>query len=109
MWSKYLRRPMDTLGELCFAQFAKMFRSFSRSKANDSENGDNDAKQFEDHEEEEDKGYASGVDDDNDDKFNYIMTHDNKKRTKLPKYIELSDPFPGEPKMMVKRNQPAVL
>ena len=31
MWSKYLRRPMDTLANICFAQFAKMYRSGSRS------------------------------------------------------------------------------
>lgn len=27
MWSKYLRRPMDTLSDMCFAQFAKMYTS----------------------------------------------------------------------------------
>ena len=45
MWSKYLRRPMDVLGDLCFAQFAKMYRSFSRAKEND-EDEDHIAKGF---------------------------------------------------------------
>ena len=74
---------MDTLGELCFAQFAKMYRSFSRAKEIEDESGNNDAKGFEDTEEVEDKGYGSGGDEDDDDKFNYVMTHENKKRIKL--------------------------
>ncbi len=31
MWSKYLRRPLDSLKDLCFAQFAKMYTSAGRS------------------------------------------------------------------------------
>ena len=107
MWSKYLRRPIDVLGELCFAQFAKMYRSFSRAKEN-HEDEDHIAKGFEINEDDDD-GYETLGDDDNDEKFNYVMTHENKRKIKLPQYIELSNPFPGEPKMMIKRNQPAVL
>ena len=33
MWSKYLRRPRESLGEMCFAQFAKMYTSGSSSRA----------------------------------------------------------------------------
>ena len=47
--------------------------------------------------------------DDDDNKFNFVMTHEKKKRMKLPQYIELSNPFPGETKIMRKRRQPAVL
>ena len=37
MWSKYLRRPMDTPANMCFAQFAKMYKSVSKSKLSDAE------------------------------------------------------------------------
>ena len=59
--------------------------------------------------------HAAAGDDDTEDKFNYIMTHkteklgDLKKGKKLPQQIELRDPYPGEPRLMVKRNHPAVL
>ena len=42
MWSKYLRRPMDTLGDMCFAQFAKIYSSCSQTNSNEeklSKNG----------------------------------------------------------------------
>ena len=107
MWSKYLRRPMEVLADICFAQFAKMYHSFSRAKANENESEDNDAKGLEDDGEVEDGGYETGGDDA--DKFHYVITHEQKRRIKLPKYIELNNPFPGEPKMMIKRSQPAVL
>ena len=109
MWSKYLRRPLDILSDICFAQFAKMYRSYSQARANKEESADPEAKPSEDDGNDEDDGYESGADYDNDDKFNYIMTHDSKKRVKLPQYIELTNRYPGEPKMMIKRNHPAVL
>ena len=31
MWSKYLRRPKETVGGMCFAQFAKMYKSYSKT------------------------------------------------------------------------------
>jgi hypothetical protein len=39
------------------------------------------------------------------------MTYNDgyKEGTKLPEYIILSNPYPGEPRMMRKRNSPAVL
>ena len=39
------------------------------------------------------------------------MTYKNnyKKGPKLPEYIELDDPYPGEPRFMKKRAFPAVL
>ena len=85
MWSKYLRRPIDVLGDLCFAQFAKMYRSFSRAKEND-EDEDHTAKGFEINEDDDD-GYETLGDDDNDEKFNYVMTHEKKRKIKLLQYI----------------------
>ena len=103
MWSKYLRRPLDSPGEMCFAQFAKMFKSYSNTSSEEDQND-----HVKEDEVDEDDGYAS---DDPDDKFNYVMTNRNyyKNGTKLPDYIVLSDPYPGEPRMMQKRNFPAVL
>ena len=109
MWSKYLRRPMDSLSELCFAQFGKMYKSFSQAKAKQEEDNDADLKDVDNDENYGDDGYETDDNKDKDDKFNYIMTYDKKKRTKLPRFIELSNPYPGEPKMMILRSQPAVL
>ena len=78
MWSKYLRRPMDTLANICFAQFAKMYRSGSKSKPSEPE--PEPEKGSEDDVNDEDDGYNS--DDQDDDKFNYIMTHETTKRLK---------------------------
>ena len=94
MWSKYLRRPMDTLANICFAQFAKMYRSGSKSSEAEPERGS------EDDVNEEVDGYNS--EDQDDDKFNYIMTHETgdknnyKKAGKLPECIKLDGQFPGE-------------
>ena len=103
MWSKYLRRPMETLREMCFAQFAKMYRSYTKAKQD--EEIDVDAKQGDDNVEDDD-GYCT---DDPDDKFNYVMTHKDEKGKKIPECIVLKDPYPGEPRMMIKRKFPAVL
>jgi hypothetical protein len=80
-----------------------MFKSYSNTR---SEEGKND--HVKEDEVDEDDGYAT---DDADDKFNYVMTHRNnaKNGAKVPDYIVLSDPYPGEPRMMQKRNFPAVL
>ena len=117
MWSKYLRRPMETVGDMCFAQFAKMFQSCSKSKTSDEESGHPDAKSGEEDANEDDDGYNTGEDEEvhNEDKFNYIMTHATgnkepyKTGVRLPEYIKLSELYPGESCMMKKRNYPAVL
>jgi hypothetical protein len=57
IWSKYLRRPMNILGDLYFAQFEKMYRSFSQSKPSEEENGHPDAKGIDDNASDDD-GYA---------------------------------------------------
>ena len=102
MWSKYLRRPMETIGEMCFAQFAKMYKSYSKVKS--EKELDDDLKEGD--EEVEDDGYQT---DDPDEKFNYIITHNEKKGNKIPECITLKDPYPGESRMMIKRKFPAVL
>ena len=113
LWSKYLRRPMNILGDICFAQFAKMYRSFSRSRSSEEHS---DAKGMDsDGQDNDDDGYATAGDEITDERFNYIMTHETENQNdlrrgqKLPQYIELTNPFPGEPKMMSRRNHPAVL
>ena len=113
LWSKYLRRPMNILGDICFAQFAKMYRSFSRSRSSEEHS---DAKGMDsDGQDNDDDGYATAGDEITDERFNYIMTHETENQNdlrrgqKLPQYIELTNRFPGEPKMMSRRNHPAVL
>ena len=112
MWSKYLRRPMKSLADICFAQFAKMYSSCSMSrseKISDEKDNEDDI--------DEDAGYESDSQDkqadryDPDNKFNYVMTFkdNHMEGPKLPEFIILNDPYPGEPRMMRKRKVPAVL
>ena len=107
MWSKYLRRPKETLGEICFAQFAKMYTSYSQRGSSEHDVDGVYEKEVDEGQSDEDEGYNSG----SDEKFNYVMTYrnDHKKGKKLPEYIELEDRYPGEPRFMKKRSFPAVL
>ena len=41
-------------------------------------------------------------------KFHYVITTSEKK-PKLPEYIDIDNPFPGEPPFMRKRSKPVVL
>ena len=98
-WSKYLRRPSE-LEDICFAQFAKMYRS---SKMPSSEEP----------EEKEDmlENLPENLCETNDEKFHTIMTYRtlNVPGKPLPKAIELGNPYPGEAKGMTKRTFPAAL
>ena len=95
-WSKYLRRPAE-IEDICYAQFAKMFRT-NRREDEDEENNES-----EDCFNEKTTEYFEN--------FNYIMTYENlgTKGKPLPKTIELKNLFPGEPKLMKKRMYPAAL
>ena len=100
MWSKYLRRP-DYLEDICFAQFAKMYRSYSSTNKDEESKEEND----EDIQTEECDEETS-----DDDRFNFIMTYkDETKRRPLRKVIELKNPQPGECSLMKKRTFPAAL
>ena len=102
LWSKYLRRP-DSIEEICFAQFAKMYKG-STSKKDESEYDANS----DDDEEEVD----SDREEDNDErKFHFIMTFRNNgsRGEKLPEMLMLENPFPGERYVLKKRSFPAAL
>ena len=98
---------------MSFAQFA-MYKSSSSSKASvkDDNSGHEEVKGDDENMDDSDDGYNTDTEL-NDDQFNYVMTHKNKKDYKqgmpLPEYIVLSNPYPGEPHMMKKRRFPAVL
>ena len=93
---------MDTVGDMCFAQFAKMYQSCSKSRTSDEESGHPDAKREEDANKDA-AGYNTGEaeEDQNENKFNYIMTHKTGKKEhynrgeRLPEYIKLSELYPG--------------
>ena len=113
-WSKYLRRP-DILKEMCFAQFARMYKSHSSQKAQEEEDGD-----LEDQCDDTDAllgavAQAKPEEKDNEDEdesnFHYVMTyHDNgKEGLPLPRLIELKDPKAGELRRMVKRTEPVAI
>ena len=98
-WSKYLRRPSE-LKEMCYAQFAKMYRSATKRSNSEPE-------------EQEDivEAIADSVSETNDDKFHTIITFRTLEvsGTPLPKTIELQNPYPGEAVHMTKRTFPASL
>ena len=101
MRSKYLRRP-DALEDMCLAQFAKMYRGSSKKS---SENFD------EDDQEEEDENDNITDESEESVKFNFIMTYrrNGVRGKKLPEYIELKNPIPGEASVMQKRRSPIAL
>ena len=100
MWSKYIRRP-DSLDEMCFAQFAKMYKGSASKEDNDDPEVDEDS------EDEDDVVQDESIEK----KFHYIMTHKDPicKGKKLPEMIKLDYPYPGERTTMKKRAYPAAL
>ena len=101
MWSKYLRRP-DVLAEICFAQFAKMYKSATSTTKEDEDVEDDAVLDVQDDNEEEDVFES---------KFHYVMTCYNpgNRAIPLPDLIQLRHTFPGEPRLMQKRKRPAAL
>ena len=103
---------MDSLAEMCFAQFSKMYKTYSsRGATDENSSGHEDVKEDDGEIDEKDDGYQT--EEEEDEKFNYVMTYetkdDNKKSQPLPEYIVLSDPYPGEPQTIRRRGFPAVL
>ena len=98
LWSKYLRRP-DSIEEICFAQFAKMYKGCASQK-DDYDEDDEDFEEVEDNQ-----------DEDNEKKFHYVMTYKDSscRGEKLPEMIKLDYPYPGERSTMKKRSYPAAL
>ena len=107
MWNKYLRRP-QSVREISFAQFAKMYKGFNPKKDEKEDGGDDDLEL--DAEIEEIQELATNIED-SESKFNYIMTSETngKERKKLPDLLRLSNPHPGEAPFMKKRQNPAAL
>ena len=104
MWAKYLRRP-DTLEKICFAQFAKMYRSGNVTKQNEVKDD-----QYDSNDEEDLLDNSLETPESNEDKFHYIITYDkNEKLVPLKKLIYLKNPQPGECFLMKKRAYPAAL
>ena len=99
IWSKYLRRS-DALKTICFAQFAKMYRSSSKRATEDEDRDEND---------EDISGDADSAE--NLSKFHYIMTYekDVARPVELPELIQLKQPYPGEASIMQRRRSPAAL
>ena len=102
IYSKYLRRP-DNLENICFAQFAKMFRSKSQIETE----GDFDKIDEEENETETIDDFQA----ENEEKFNFVMSFDVNKSgiQELPKKIRLKDIILGEPPTMMRRRFPAAL
>ena len=117
-WSKYLRRP-EEIEAICFAQFAKMYKSCSAPK----EDGDNSDEPTEDiledldnedldlDNEALDNEMEPDDEDDFESKFHFIMTFETagKRGTPLPPLIKLDNPSPGESGFMQKRTKPVAL
>ena len=99
-WERYLRRP-SVIKDMCFAQFAKMYKRPDGNKDNDDDNDDDE------NNEESDIIEDPIYDDAN--KFHYIMTSKKGQIKPLPKMIELRTTYPCDPRFMVKRTFPAAL
>ena len=99
LWSKYLRRP-DSVEDICFAQFAKMYKGATSTKDETEE----ECLEVSDEEEDDDV-------EDSGRKFHFVMTfRDNGHKGKqLPEKIELNNPCPGERSTLKKRTFPAAL
>ena len=99
---KYTRLDKDckAVEELVVSQFLKMYEAAHKIKE----------KQEDDNEEEEEEEVEDGtVDELGDDKFNFVMKASEGRGARLPDYIKLDNPYPGEPPFMRKRKRPAVL
>ena len=103
LWDKYLRRP-STLKDMCFAQFAKMYKAPDTNKKNE----DNEAEDLEDHNNEE-SDLTEELTYDDARKFHFIMTSKKNQSMPLPQSIELKTTYPSDPRYMVKRSFPAAL
>ena len=101
LWSKYLRRPAE-LEEMCFAQFARMYKSLSKEKETFEEDDDGD-----DVENIEELTYKH-EDGDDDIKFHYVLTYRGLQKP-LPAHILLMNTCLGEVSCMTKRTHPAAL
>ena len=96
MFSKYLRRPLDVLGQISLAQFAKMYTEMNKRKESEEETSQQTS-----------ESTTTVVDDEI--KFDYIMTDDPRSKKLLPLVIELNNSGPGESRCMKKRSFPAAL
>ena len=101
IYSKYLRRP-KVLENICFAQFAKMFRSKAQNETDDD---------IDDIDEENETDAFNPLESDDDEKFNFVMCFDVTKSRiqELPKTIRLESCILGEPPIMKRRQFPAAL
>ena len=103
MWEKYLRRPRS-LEDICYAQFAKCYKSLPMSQGKKEDEVDEDI-----NEPSEDDEDDANVDDEKGSKFDYVMRNDGKPGKPLPSTITLMYPQPGECPMMRKRRKPCAL
>ena len=110
--SKFLRRS-TAIELICPVQFSKMFTTsgLKVNKKNEKNLEENEQEEC-DQESEEKNDITQEEDiskyDENMRKFHFIMVETDDS-IKLPKLIEIDDPFPGEPKWMRKRKGPAVI
>ena len=104
MLSKYKRRP-DSLEDMCYCQFGKMYRSGGKF-GNDGEEKEEEVEQQCSEDDDEDD---SGEEYDPEVEFSYIMTEDRGRGPKLPHMIKLKTSFPKENPMMQKRSRPVAI
>ena len=96
MLSKFLRRP-ENIELICPTQFGKMFTT-SGIKANKNAKDKLDGNESEEVQTEDKTKEIDNSDYDmNKKKFHFIIT-ETDEMVPLPKLIEISDPYPGEPK-----------
>ena len=104
MLSKFLRRE-TTVELICPVQFGKMFTT-SGLKLNQKNENNLDINETE--EDYLDTNEKDDIIDENKKIVNFILT-ETDDTVEHPKMIEISDPYPGEPKWMRKRKSPVVI
>ena len=102
---KYLRSGNDKK-EICPVQYVKMYDAESKGKkcsdvSKDQAKENNNGDQINFSETKQCFGKEA--------KFHHIVRSDGTPGKKLPDYIELENPYPGEPKYMRKRKHPKAL
>ena len=103
MWNKYLRRP-EGVKDMCFAQFAKMYKGFNQTEGKKDGEFDDELILDDSGSEDDDENTRDG-----DIKFHFIITFKGKKGKPLPSHIALLNPYPAEAAWMKKRSRPAAL
>ena len=97
---KYFRRG-KLLDSVCPIQYVKMFDPATMGKQTSDNNNEDDNSNEEEYTfSETEKRFGKEA------KFHHVVQTNGKPGKKLPEFVELENPYPGEPKFMRRRKHP---